>query len=266
MKTIPGAVGLKLYKYRPFDEYSIALLERSEAYFSSPSSLNDPFDCTFTYLSPPPSAEDARNWMRYSVSKIPRSHFLFGELSSRALNTAENFTDTTASIFMKMACESMEATIRNESSVYCLSTTNDSTLMFSHYAQSHKGICIEFNFTNEFRLGDPEAVSYFSTPPVVDFWGEDRFDGNLLVERSVYAKSVEWEYENEWRIFNFSKGAGIRTFDPRCVSRVIVGCNAGDDTKKRVIEISKNRQFPFKISLAKMSREKNKLELIDLEM
>jgi hypothetical protein len=115
------------------------------------------------------------------------------------------------------------------SGVVCLSEVNNSILMWSHYAQNHTGICIEFHRTPDSPLGDPEIctpVQYSSNYPVIDF-------GKMLLNRDgqtlnlmMRYKADCWAYEKEWRVIT-DKG------DMPCplvadISKVIVGLRATD--------------------------------------
>lgn len=42
--------------------------------------------------------------------------------------------------------------IQKEIGVYCLTTVPDSILMWSHYANNHKGVCLEYCGLNVFLL------------------------------------------------------------------------------------------------------------------
>lgn len=122
-----------------------------------------------------------------------------------------------------------------ESAIGCFSTVPNDVLMFSHYADNHRGLCVGFDtrqliasFTakNMPLLAHIRPVRYFPTMP--------KF--NLQAQPALIAtcKCDIWTYENEFRLFiaNGSSLApsGVFNFDREVITEVIFGCKATDDT------------------------------------
>ena len=55
-------------------------------------------------------------------------------------------------------------------------------------------------------------------------------DHEKLAEIIFLTKYKGWEYEAEWRIIRHPEGAGSERFDPKCLSGIILGCEANDKT------------------------------------
>ena len=120
--------------------------------------------------------------------------------------------------------------------IACFSEDNTSSLMWGHYADSHKGFCLEYDFTetivdcnkscndikgcNKFLLGIPIAPICYSekrfdaTAGVLSIIQQvlaneakidmkNHFSDVLLVVKCLLTKSDEWNYEKEWRLFNW---------------------------------------------------------------
>jgi hypothetical protein len=88
--------------------------------------------------------------------------------------------------------------------ILSLSATWSSPLMWSHYADEHRGICIEYD-TTEVPHPNPAAVNYRSPRSIKT---SDLVSRKMRqyrgAERQVYntyffAKSSQWRYEREWR-------------------------------------------------------------------
>lgn len=79
--------------------------------------------------------------------------------------------------------------------VGCLSECNDSILMWSHYADNHRGICIEYDLTNSIHQ-KLYPVIYTHLP--IDCSNLEDPDLAWLV--SILDKYDIWKYEKEWRI------------------------------------------------------------------
>lgn len=83
-----------------------------------------------------------------------------------------------------------------------LSEIRNHELMWSHYANEHRGYVIGFNSTHQFfnqkktiddELRHLRKIDYRKKPPVINLMkasGTDIF----------FVKSLEWEYESEWRM------------------------------------------------------------------
>lgn len=91
--------------------------------------------------------------------------------------------------------------------VLCFSTSNDSLLMWAHYADSHKGFVLEFETEdNEFKeLGDLYEVKYNKARPILD-------PAQTPTMEVYMRKGKEWEYEHEYRL--------VRSL-PNCEKRLL---------------------------------------------
>ncbi|WP_158543465.1 DUF2971 domain-containing protein [Dyella solisilvae] len=138
-----------------------------------------------------------------------------------------------------------------ETKILCLSAVRDSILMWSHYAESHQGLALEF--------GSPEGVdSPYKVARRVNYCGEVPclFDEDELSEfisgglrlthdlalKTLYAKAAAWEYESEWRIDTGpGRDAGAEfedvPFHPLELRAVYFGCKAAGDFRQFVGDI-----------------------------
>lgn len=94
--------------------------------------------------------------------------------------------------------------------ICCLSSKNDSTLMWAHYADSNSGICVGYDF-NELPEGHLLKqmifpVAYSNIPvDLVDLLDDEKrkifqYPLDAAVLCAALNKSDIWSYENEWRI------------------------------------------------------------------
>lgn len=105
--------------------------------------------------------------------------------------------------------------------VSCFSVSGwDNQLMWSHYANSYAGICIEYDFSKmEEFVGFIYPVNYVKERPTLSMKDigikgvisdeEMRIDYGEVDMTAIFnymlAKNKCWEYENEWRIINVGK-------------------------------------------------------------
>ena len=107
--------------------------------------------------------------------------------------------------------------------VFCCSSRNDSILMWSHYADSHKGCCIEFDITKDldFFYGTHEVIystHYPQFPPDAN--------AEVIIEPvtdAIFHKSKDWEYEKEYRVVK-NAFVGLRDIKPEAIKTIIFGC------------------------------------------
>lgn len=105
--------------------------------------------------------------------------------------------------------------------VSCFSVSGwDNQLMWSHYANSYAGICIEYDFNKiEEFVGFIYPVNYVEERPTLSMKDigikgltsnkETQIDYGEVDMAAIFnymlAKNKCWEYENEWRIINIGK-------------------------------------------------------------
>ena len=102
--------------------------------------------------------------------------------------------------------------------VACLTTHNDNTLMWSHYADKHQGICIEYDISNiskrkeiifkkiKYHTKMNRYRSFTSNDDLTirNFAVDEYTEINHIIE-SFTIKSKEWEYEDEYRILFYDE-------------------------------------------------------------
>lgn len=215
----------KLYKYLRVGSKGLrGLLERNEIYFSRPEELNDPFECK-PFVSVPSKPKDIKAHARHLAQKhaegrsIAEKRVLTRRAASRIASTDER--------------AKTQYSIAEQSSFYCLSSVPDNLLMWAHYANEHRGCCIEFDVENlnngwVFRA---EPVQYMTDRPVIDIkWYGDRDKYNEIADRTFLSKSIDWEHEREFRIIKYD-AAGIETIKAECVTGVIFGCRMNESDR-----------------------------------
>jgi hypothetical protein len=91
--------------------------------------------------------------------------------------------------------------------VFCLTEVNDNILMWSHYADKHKGFCIEFERSDHNFLAGESCVPVFypeddqlPTYKPLDLLKPESFAGIATTKAKL------WSYELEWRMISREKG------------------------------------------------------------
>ncbi|MDD5057737.1 MAG: DUF2971 domain-containing protein [Sideroxydans sp.] len=182
-----------LFKYRAFDHRAMQSLIDNKIWLAIPESFNDPFDCRF-YIDRLHSDEELLNHLnfcaenrgdtkRYTLEDIPQERPHFENILTELENGVQN------------------------AGAFCLSATPFEPLMWAHYADGHRGFCIEYERRqdNDLRAGSCLRVSY-DEPILPTFRGLDFFSNGKEILMNIFKyKSKSWSYEKEWRFLRMWK-------------------------------------------------------------
>lgn len=151
----------------------------------------------------------------------------------------------------------------------CFSESNKNLLMWSHYAEKHKGFCVEYDLK---RLDSNDKVIEHLYPVLYKekrqykrdiksliesledlnnaIQYNDEYDGELELNDILplfLTKGLDWEYEKEWRII-YTKKEMYDLDDSKlyscnipfhCISAVYLGYRINPEVKKHIKEICK---------------------------
>jgi hypothetical protein len=153
--------------------------------------------------------------------------------------------------------------------LYCTSEIPDSILMWSHYADNHRGFCLEFSGLGSLHPhGSPFPVSwkveYAEERPLVDITETMRdVDTDHIVRLGLLTKSKEWAYEREWRALE-TTGTGVRVLPRGTLSGVVLGARMTKPDESRVRSWAGMHPTPIRLRRARLSEEHFLLELEDV--
>ena len=140
--------------------------------------------------------------------------------------------------------------IRQESfskmGVSCFSKNNSNLLMWSHYADSHQGFCIEFDSNFE-PFSKAFEVIYKSEIPNIN---SDLLFNNEVEAESIKKllsfKSLDWKHEEEIRIFHQESNKSF-FYSPRSLKAIYFGIRANQSDIEIVCSIIKAQNPPVKL-------------------
>lgn len=130
-------------------------------------------------------------------------------------------------------------------------------LMWSHYADGHKGFCIEYDFNQECDASKELLILpvVYSKERMKFPWNVvlavDKEDEKIKMEAaqtmilSLLTKDEVWSYENEWRVIA-SGSSGIKNVKMPPVSCVYIGALCSDENKEILIRIANELNVPVK--------------------
>jgi hypothetical protein len=218
MQNVAARLPRKLYKYRSFGVTTLRMLGQGEAYFALPAQFNDPFDCSPTVRNDVEIRELERVWRRL-VSRAMTKDAVLAQLHSYRYSATEygrhddgaKGTEVYRNLLVNDVDEHVKAHFAGRG-VLSLAARWDNPLMWSHYADEHRGICIEFD-TADHRCERLEPVAYGSTRYLLvsdlrDWFLNGSRDAEDKIGRQfLFAKAPQWRHEREWRAI--ASGAGV---------------------------------------------------------
>lgn len=223
----------KLFKFRKINKDLLKGIVNGTVYCAKPEKLNDPFDCQVNILRAAENAIDE----------------LDGE---RRLNLE---------FFVKMLREWMaELQKQLQSVAICSFSLNppekhivDNPLLWSHYADDHRGLCLNYVIPEEF-LNDKNEI--IGIAPVeygenllkeffLDAFPTERNDVkqfmDKLVEKSLTIKNSHWEYESEIRIIHETEGPF--ELNKSHLKQVYFGLNISKSDIDLVVELIEKQNY-----------------------
>ncbi len=231
-----------LYKYRSLEKVEgdrvRETFENSTVYFPSPSQFNDPFDCKIA-LSLHGTQEE---WKKFFLKKF--------KIYKPNLSPSDRLIEANR-LARRGSYKNLDPMISTRAAksagVFCLSAVNDDILMWSHYANAHRGICIGFRagpYDGFFHRS--QQVKYLLTYPSTRIFDSEE----QRIETALLAKSEHWGYEKEYRIFEH-RGPGTYSFPQDLLVEVILGCDISDSDRQSVTTWAQARSARPRIFVAR---------------
>ena len=162
--------------------------------------------------------------------------------------------------------------------ITCFSETHSNMLMWSHYANKHTGICVEYDFSKLFTTVPTSLllpVTYSDKRPLLPIERIVQMDGDcpktdnskmheLLPDllRALTVKSSIWDYEREWRHIVFTKDVPDRLAKLPIISRIILGARISPEHRAKILELARKKQIP--VTVAKMKADRYEMIFTDI--
>ncbi|MGH9968569.1 MAG: DUF2971 domain-containing protein [Pyrinomonadaceae bacterium] len=242
MRRMPA----KLYKYSGVSgrrlEWIRRLLVDSELYFTSPSTFNDPLDCRISLHYDASALKVEQYWRHFVKQQFPgtpvRAHKeRIKELvtDSRTLQGRERLNEW----FLQQL---------DKNGIVCLGNSPNNVLMWSYYAEGHKGIAIQFNMAPENLVAIKEQnitveVKYSRDFPRINFYESSLSDA---VPGVFGTKAEAWKHEGEWRIVLIDQVGYVR-IPPAMIDAVILGLRIDKDSEDQIKQCIQQRATSTKL-------------------
>lgn len=213
----------RFYKYIDLKEYVFEDLINQRIHISKVSSFNDCFD---------------------SYPKININ-------STRLFISKQYKLQITSNAIIKKVVADLLKKFSDNLYCSCFTDDNNNLLMWTHYANESKGICIEYDFLNSLDKYDtiPIPITYSDNrsslspsifaPEKKNISHEERVEHDRELTHVYTVKAKCWEYENEYRIFVDQKEARDFYIYGAKVTAIYMGPRISKDAKDKLLKISK---------------------------
>lgn len=256
-----------LYKHIAIDPEMLVfgVFSNNQLKYNFPAFFNDPFDCLFD-IQVNVNGFNKEEFEKIVDNKVPVQ---FWNQQKKLILNKLNDPKLIAKHLYKLRKEMLTIT--------CFNSNPLSILMWSHYADHHKGILLEFKI--------PKIDSKLFPIPV--FYGDEyqtinapwqilaNIDRNQefildITRETIFRKSTEWSYEKEFRLIgDLSSNPDsplLQPYPPEYLSSVIMGASLTDHVvvkklKNEVKSFNKNNSLKIKIFKAQLKKGQYLLEV-----
>lgn len=234
-----------VYKYFQWNRFSKKLFTDQELYLGASEDYNDPleFAARFNHDGEKilKTIKRMNNWRQQAhMSILKQSH------------------DPIATLWHSYVSQV------KSTGICCFSQNYDNILMWSHYADNHRGICVAFDTE---LLQDEDVhlykVKYRKQLPVIDLpWSRAK------QIRQQTTKYIGWKYEQEIRAIKQFDRKKVRKkdrkwyIDKAAIKEIFLGCRCSLKQSEEIRQIYITNNFTVPVSLMKVSQEMECYKLI----
>jgi hypothetical protein len=204
-----------------------------------------------------------RDKSEYEVQKI-RNEFLQNlksdlseseELFNENLINIVKILKTKFQLSIKKNIGQIRQEIFSKIGVCCFTKNNDNLLMWSYYADSHKGICIEFDskkepFSKAFKVNYQDEIPKINS----DLLFSETYNMES-VNKFLCFKSENWEHEDELRIFHNESNKSYN-YSVDSIKSIYFGLKTNSSDIEIICSILKSQNQ--KVKFFKMYKQDNK--------
>ena len=246
----------RYYSLRPErKDWTKQVIAEGRVYFSNPVNFNDPFEARAQFTFDRGTTADwrklidERNERAAVAPKVVLTDSSVDKLASDLRSRSEQLL------------EGFREELLEKIAMLSLSEIPDEILMWSHYADCHRGLCFGFSAHEQNSLfSEAERVAYSDAFPVVDFFTstpEERARAAFLT------KAKGWSYEREWRVIHVGEGSGYHSIGDSALVQVIMGSEISRQDEDTVRALLGNRTAGVQLQRAVRRQLEYSLDIID---
>lgn len=235
-KRMPESTSLVSHRFKRINENLISELVEGYIFFAGPSSFNDPYDC-----------------------RINIEHSLANAIAVASNDQKALLQRYDSDLISEIKKRSAEV------GVACFTNNLENTLMWSHYAENHSGLCLTYEIPSsllldnvdkllgwqEIKYGNESIKECFLSVKADS--SKNDFDNFIqpLITSIFCSKSEPWAYEEEFRII--SSQPGPTQIDKKWLKQVCFGLSTSDRNIRLICSLI-NAHGYHDVGFAKMIR------------
>lgn len=223
----------EVFSFYPCSKYLFQNLNNEQICLSTPDSFNDPFDCPVLWLL---DGSDR-------VNKLIKQAYLEG---LRIKCFVRNLTLPHAADPSDITSDSITKKKRHN----CNGSEFQNELMWAHYADSHKGICVKYVIDVSASKLASDFNSVFSAFKDVEYSNKklEGFRKNIPFNtfESFFVKREAWSYENETRFiyYDINSPKEHQPYEiPNSIEAVYFGIRCSAQDKRKVISCLRGKRL-----------------------
>ena len=252
-----------LYKYRDWnDPNHKRLLEKGELHFSSIDQFNDPFDGTIPYRYRQDELTEENIFKKYyQITKREYPHWNDEQIHQHCYYYQQMGYFHDEKYLEDFETDTLKQ-INRDYGIVCLCKERDNFLLWSHYANSHKGFCVGFDKTLLFQdTGAGFAhMQYEEDLPLLGL-----FDNVFEVfKKLIGTKSKIWTYEDEYRLTRAQYARKQMILRKETIVEIILGCKMEQREKFKIVDFA-GKEYPHaRVYDMKLSKRKFEIEIMQI--
>lgn len=289
-----------LYRYRACNENNFKTLQKDKFLLTKPTLFNDPYD-SLLFINRQKIIGKLKKNLEFDVVGKLQNDVQFKEeqiqllgkdfvekhaslqpfKNSREKEIYKKASDKIYTQFVDKLIDESLKPMKQSSLVACLSEDFESILMWSHYADNHRGFVLNYDFKSRYsietKITGIKATEFADKKLFPVRYSDKRFDATYYVEfhfidnyfRSIglklnkpffdklfyykilLFKSTNWGYEKEWRIisqtnidYNDEKPniSFINDIQPK---EILLGAKIENENRDKLLKIAEEKKIPI---------------------
>ncbi|TWX71807.1 DUF2971 domain-containing protein [Colwellia demingiae] len=254
-----------LCKFATLNKNIINSIYENNLWHARVDTLNDPFEFYFNFIKELPNSTDDLCKLMNDSNYWVKPHLIVQEREAAIQLLALSKENELRSGIINKLIEH-EKLLKRQMQTLCvcsLSEAYDEPLMWSHYSDGMRGVCLMFDKDELKRSSlEFEKVEYGNTPPKIDFF--DRYikhknNEEMELGKFLLTKHTGWTYEKEFRSVSFKVNDNIdqlgflKKLKKNSLKAIIMGSKISQVDKTLLITLSE--KFGFELYIAKANTE-----------
>jgi hypothetical protein len=208
-------MNMNLFKYSTINCYSITNLTKNQLYMQPAIHLNDPYEFIFNF--------DVKEDEYLDFIKL-----IYGDQYTIFLDKKCSLDEV-----LTYARDYYFPEARKEIGVACLTKNQHDDLMWAHYGNNHRGICIEYDIT-KFPFDQFKPIDYVSETLTISMKDISMLSDQKIgkFEEMFLRKHKIWTNETEWRLI--SKANSTINYEANSIVSITFGFFCSDKDKEDI--------------------------------